>query len=135
MKNNILKVIILPTNGYAKIKEVDISRDKLQALQELVAKKGERGLIELVSVEKGVMVVVNEEGLINGSPLNRAIYNEAGEMITIAGGNAFICGDNGYELVDIPPEVTEKYLTKYYYPEFFIKNAEGRIIPIKYIPE
>ncbi|MBQ9228284.1 MAG: DUF3846 domain-containing protein [Eubacterium sp.] len=130
-----MRVLYLPVNKFAKIIEVDIKSDRLKALQNLVSNRGEKSLIELVSIEQGVFAVVNEEGLINGSTLNRAIYDEYGNMITIAGGNAFLCGDNGYELIDIPSEVVDKYLSKYYYPEIFIRNEEGKILPIKYIPE
>ena len=55
------------------------------------------GLIEIVSLYDGRLMVVNDEGLINGLPINplaTAIYQNATGVNDYILGNVLICQDN-----------------------------------------
>ena len=67
--------------------EKDIG-DGLKAMQDAVG-----GYIQAVyPYEDPVALVCNEEGKIEGLPLNRALKTEEGEIYDIISGNFFICG-------------------------------------------
>lgn len=106
-------------------KEVQIS-DSLEALQEAVG-----GLIETAQLfDDPVEIICNEEGKLLGLPLNRAIYNEDGEMIEIMAGSFLIVGDGEENFESLSPEMKEKYMKHFEHPEKFYKLA-GTIIAQK----
>ncbi len=123
-----MKIIKLEVGKKAFLKEID-ETDKLSAMQEEVG-----GLIELILLEDGVAMVVNEEGLINGSKLNRIVKDKNDEVITIAAGNCFICGDTGEDLTSIPEDKIRKYIERYIYPQHFFKCG-NKIMAQQYDPE
>lgn len=58
-----------------------------------------------------VAIVCNDEGKINGLPLNRPIFGERGELLDIIAGTFFVCGapaDSG-KFTDLPEELVEHY--------------------------
>ena len=110
----------------AQVIEIDGS---LESMQQFVG-----GYIEAVyPFDDPVAVICNEEGKLNGLPLNRALYNEDGEMFDIAHGNIIICGLGEEDFASLQGELLEKYLEKFKQPESFIKIG-GDILAIK-LPE
>lgn len=77
-----------------------------------------------------VAIVCNDEGKINGLPLNRAIYNKDGEMIEIMAGTFFIAGLGEESFADLPDYFMEQYKEQFKYPEKFFRLA-GEIVAVK----
>ncbi len=110
----------------AQVIEIDGS---LESMQQFVG-----GYIEAVyPFDDPVAIICNEEGKLNGLPLNRALYNEDGEMFDIAHGNIIICGLGEEDFASLQGELLEKYLEKFKQPETFVKIG-GDILAIK-LPE
>lgn len=80
--------------------------------------------------EEPVVIVCNDEGKINGLPLNRAIYNKDGEMIEIMAGTFFMAGLGEEDFTDLPDYFIEQYKEQFKYPEKFVRLA-GEIIAVK----
>lgn len=102
-----MKILIVEPNQYPYMAEIE---NNLSAMQGVV-----EGLIECVAIEEGVDIVCNEEGKINGLPLNRSIEND------IIAGTFFVVGynDNG-EHVSLTDEQFEKYSNMFHEPEQFV---------------
>lgn len=83
---------------------------------------------------EAVAIICDEEGKIAGKELNRAIYDENGQMIDVIAGTFFICGCNGQDFGSLNKEQIEKYGTKFYYPEKFVK-FDDEIKALKYKPD
>ena len=110
----------------AQVIEIDGS---LESMQQIVG-----GYIEAIyPFDDPVAIICNEEGKLNGLPLNRALYTEDGEMFDIAHGNIIICGLGEEDFASLQGELLEKYLEKYKQPETFIKVGSD-ILAIK-LPE
>ena len=110
----------------AQVIEIDGS---LESMQQIVG-----GYIEAIyPFDDPVAIICNEEGKLNGLPLNRALYTEDGEMFDIAHGNIIICGLGEEDFASLQGELLEKYLEKFKHPETFIKIG-GDILAIK-LPE
>ena len=77
-----------------------------------------------------VAIVCNDEGKINELPLNRAIYNQDGEMIEIMAGTFFIAGLGEESFADLPDHFMEQYKEQFKYPEKFYRLA-GEIVAVK----
>lgn len=116
-----MQVIMLEPNKQAYIKEIDNDLASMQAEVD--------GYIEIIYPfeDENVGLCCNEEGKLNGLPLNRAILDKDGEIIDIIAGKAFLCDCSEDELQSLSPELTEKYVKKFYYPQFFI-NFNGKIV-------
>lgn len=123
-----ISVIHLQADKLAKVVEVE---DDYKAMQKLVG-----GYMQTISLaDDGVLLVCNDEGKINGSPLNRAIYDETEkEMVEIIAGDCFICGTKGENFCSLSPEMTEKYMEKFKYPDIFFRAGKD-IKAIPYNPE
>ena len=99
----------------------------LDAMQKVVG-----GYIELIYLDD-VAVVVNEEGKINGSPLNRSLY-ENGERFDIAAGTFFVCGLGEDSFDSLTPEQQKKYAEEFYPAEIFYINKKSEIASLKVEP-
>lgn len=80
--------------------------------------------------------VCNEEGKINGLPLNRAVYADPnrGEMLDIIAGTFFICDCSGENFGSLSSEQLRRYTEQFKYPErFFRMDNEIRAVP--FLPE
>lgn len=69
--------------------------------------------------------ICNEDGKIDGLPLNRALYDADGKMYDIIAGNFFIAGLGEEDFTDIPSELAEKFYEQFKYPEVFTQTAGG----------
>ena len=68
-----------------------------------------------------IALICNEEGKLNGMPLNRAVKDENGEIMDIIAGKFFICGLGEEDFASIPQELQNKYLKMFEKPETFLK--------------
>ena len=107
-------------------------KDELSEMQKLVG-----GLIEeYMPFEDDVAIICNDEGKMNGMPLNRAIYLEDGQMADIIAGPFFIAYApvESEKFLSMPKALEEKYTAKFRQPEQFFRTPAG-IKAVKYEPE
>ena len=125
MSTNIDKIILLEPGKLARSAEIDAS---LKGMQKIVG-----GLIEpFYPFEEEVCIVCNDEGKINGMPLNRAVYGEDKEMIDIIAGTAFICDCRGESFGSLSDEQIARYKKQFRYPEIFLRAGDKiEAFPIK----
>ena len=91
--------------------------DSLKDIQQAVD-----GNIEVVyPYDEPVAIVCNEEGKNKGFPLNRALYNEQGEIYDIVAGKFFVCGLSEENFASLSQEHMEQFKERFYDPEVFIK--------------
>lgn len=122
-----IKVVMVEPGKVARIEEIDNS---LESMQSIVG-----GWIEAYyPFEEEVCIVCNDDGKINGMPLNRAIYTEDQEMMDIIAGPFFVCDCSGEEFDSLNDEQCQCYLEKFRYPEQFFRTSNG-IAAIPYHPE
>ena len=125
-----MKVILVKPGQIAEQVEID---DTLESMQEVVG-----GYIEsYMPFEEEVAIVCNDEGKINGLPMNRAIKDRNGEIIDIIYGDFFICyapiGSENFH--SMPEDLMEKYEKQFRLPEDFFRAPDGRgIIAMPYEP-
>ena len=84
--------------------------------------------------EDFTVIVCDDEGKLNGSKPNRAIYGEDGKMIDIICGKFFICDCSTDNFKSLPDNMMEKYKKQFLMPEQFAR-VNGEIIAVKYDPE
>ena len=118
-----MKVVMLEPNKPAYVKEI---ANDLASMQEEV-----EGYIEVIYPfeDANIGLVCNEEGKINGFPLNRAIRAN-GKIIDVIAGKAFICDCSEDELQSLSPTLIDKYLDKFEEPERFAM-LNRKIVVIK----
>lgn len=99
-------------------------------LEDLQAAVG--GYIEvLYPYADPVGIICNEEGKLEGLPLNRALRDDNGEVYDVIAGDMLVIGltDDGFE--SLSPEMMEKYEKELHSPECFVKMGKGIMaIPI-----
>lgn len=71
--------------------------------------------------------ICNEEGKLDGLPLNRALRDEDGDIYDIVAGNFFLAGIGEDDFIDLPDELVEQFAEQFRQPEVFV-NVGGRII-------
>ncbi len=104
-KENMLRVLKVEP---LKHPEVVIIANNLDSLQDAVD-----GYIEFIYPEDGVVIMVNEEGKINGLRGNRRFYDD------ILAGVFYVIGDgNDGELTSLPEEKIKQYTELFYEPEY-----------------
>lgn len=118
-----MKVLMIEPGKAPYEAELDGS---LESMQEAVG----GGIEGYYPYAEPVAIVCNDEGKINGLPLNRAIYNQDGEMIEIMAGTFFIAGLGEESFADLPDYFMEQYKEQFKYPEKFVRLA-GEIVAVK----
>ena len=99
----------------------------LDALQRAVG-----GYIEAVyPYEDPVALIVNEEGKLNGLPLNRALRDEDNDIYDIVAGTFLVVGLGESEFASLTPALMEKYDNLFHSPEAFLNlNWHLTVIPM-----
>lgn len=111
-----------------KPKRIEIE-SSLDALQRAVG-----GYIEAVyPYEDPVALIVNEEGKLNGLPLNRALRDEDNDIYDIVAGAFLVVGLGESEFASLTPALMEKYEKLFHSPEAFL-NLIGHLTVIS-MPE
>lgn len=85
-----MKAILIPVEGKAKIIEIE---NELKALQRAVG-----GHIETATIASDCCLVVDEEGLLKGKPINH-LASRLGRPLV---GDVLVCGVDYDHFVDIP---------------------------------
>lgn len=106
-------------------------KDDLSEMQKLVG-----GYIEeYMPFEDEVALICNDEGKMNGLPLNRGIYGEDGQLQDIIAGPFFICYApiESEKFLSLPKDLEEKYKERFDKPEQFFMTDSG-VKAVKYDP-
>ena len=77
--------------------------------------------------EEPVALVCNEEGKLDGLPLNRALRDEDGDIYDIIAGTFFIAGLGESDFTDLPHELAERFAEQFRQPELFMR-VDGKIV-------
>ena len=77
--------------------------------------------------EEPVALVCNEEGKLDGLPLNRALRDADGDIYDIIAGTFFIAGLGESDFTDLPHELAERFAEQFRQPEIFMR-VNGKII-------
>lgn len=118
-----MKVIIVEPHKKARVEEIG---RELEDLQQIVG-----GWIEAIyPFDDPVALVCNDEGKMNGSELNRALYDDRGQVYDIICGTFFICGLGLEDFDSLTDDLVKKYLKRFGKPEDFL-NLAGRIVVVK----
>lgn len=80
--------------------------------------------------DDNLVLIVNDNGKTDGLPLNRAVYDENGELIDIIAGNFFICyaAPDSSEFSSLPDELIRKYFELFKTPQTFVKIGNELVI-------
>ena len=122
----ILTVLLVEPEKHPQIVEIGSDRESLQ--------NAVGGSIEAVyPCEENVGLIVNEEGKLNGLPLNRALKDENGEVLDVIAGAFLIAGLGEENFCSLTKEQTEKFSQEFHQPETFVRM--GNSIMAVPIPE
>lgn len=95
----------------------------LKSMQEFVG-----GTIQAIyPYEDAVAIICNDEGKLNSMKYNRALRNEAGEVIDILCGPFFVCGLGEEDFTSLTEEQLETYTKVFSHPEVFLA-VDGNLI-------
>lgn len=122
------KMTVLLIEPEARPREITIDTG-LESLQKAVG-----GWIEAVyPFDDPVALIVNEEGKLDGLPLNRALRHQDGEVYDILAGNILVVGLGEEDFTSLPPKMMNKYKEMFHQPEAFFQM--GRKILSLPIPD
>lgn len=112
-----MQVLTVEPGRYPVLTEI---REDLASMQDAVG-----GNIEAVyPFSDDVALVCNEEGKLNGLPLNRSLKDGSGRIYDIIAGTFFLCGLSPDNFASLSPELAEKYEKHFHSPEkFYLKDG------------
>lgn len=120
-----IKVVLLKPGRPAAIIEIDST---LNSMQKIVG-----GYIEAVyPFDEQVCIVCNEEGKLNGLPLNRALRIDE-KVFDIVAGTCFVCAYSDGNFCSLSKEQQERYKKMFEAPEQFVMLGD-KILVLPYIP-
>lgn len=119
-----ISVLMVEPGKYPR--EIEIGTE----LEDLQAAVG--GMIEVVyPFDEPVGLVMNEEGKINGLPLNRSLRDENGDIYDLVAGPFMVVGLTEESFGSLTPEQIQKYGEMFHQPEMFVKMGMGvKAIPL-----
>ena len=98
--------------------------DDLRSMQAVVG-----GYIQAVyPYEEPVALVCNEEGKLDGLPLNRALRDSDGDVYDIIAGNFFIAGLGESDFTDLSHELAERFAEQFRQPELFMRVDDKIVV-------
>ena len=113
-----MNVLLVQPESYPKA--VTIGSD-LESLQAAVG-----GSIEVVyPFEDNVGLIMNEEGKIEGLPLNHALRDDQGELYDIIAGDFLVVGLTEDDFGSLSPEQMDKFEKLFHQPECFMKMGHS----------
>lgn len=97
----------------------------LKSMQDFVG-----GTIQAIyPYEDAVAIICNDEGKLNSMAYNRALRNEAGEVMDILCGPFFVCGLGDEDFTSLSAEQLETYYKVFEHPEVFLA-VDGNLVVI-----
>lgn len=124
MSKKNMKVIIVEPEKAPQVKVID---GCLETYQKIVG-----GYIECVyPFEDNVGLICNEEGKLEGLPLNRALRDSSGHLYDIIAGTFIVIGLSACDFTSLTDEQVEKYSGMYKVPEVFVRTSKGiAVLPL-----
>lgn len=118
--NEKITVLLVEPGKYPKPIEIE---DTLEAMQEVIGGDIE----EYMPFDDEVAIICNEEGKMNGSELNRAVYSKDKQILDVIAGKFFVAYApfESESFLSMPKDLMKKYEDKFRYPERFYKTPEG----------
>ena len=111
-----MKILIIEPGQHPRRADIPHS---LENLQQVVG-----GCIQAIyPFPDPVAVICDEEGLLKGYELNRAVAER-----DIICGTFFICGLGEDDFTDLPDELADKYEKQFYHPEAFARTPKGILV-------
>lgn len=120
-----MSVLLVEPDRYPRPVEIGTG---LEDLQNAVG-----GYIEVVyPFEEPVGLIVNEEGKLDGLPLNRALRDEDGEIYDVIAGSFLVVGLTEDNFGSLTPEQMSAFEEKFRSPEVFVRMGRGIMaIPVE----
>jgi hypothetical protein len=113
-----IKVLMVEPEKAPREAEIENS---LESLQSIVG-----GYIEATyPFSDPVAIICNEEGKLQGMPLNRSLRDENGSMYDVVAGAFIVCGLGDENFSSLSPEMLEKYKAHFRCPEVFFRTKDG----------
>ena len=124
-----MKVLVVEPEKEPYVKEISSGLSSLQ--------KEVGGYIEAVyPFEDPVAIICNEEGKLEGLPLNRALRDEDGHVYDIIAGTFLIAGLSEDNFCSLDDEQIEKFSAMYKSPELFMRfGSRTLVIPAEEKPK
>lgn len=121
-----MNVLLVQPESYPKPVTIDSDLESLQAAV--------GGSIEVTyPFDDPVGLIMNEEGKIEGLPLNRALRDDQGELYDIIAGDFLVVGLTEDDFGSLTPEQMDKFEKLFHQPECFMKM--GRSIMALPLPD
>ena len=109
-----LDVLLVKPGMYPQAVQIG---SELEDLQKAVG-----GDIEAVyPYNEPVALIVNDEGKLNGSELNRALRDNEGQIYDIVAGDFLVVGLGEEDFASLSPELMEKFEKEFHQPEMFVR--------------
>lgn len=107
MKKELTGYFMCVRNGRILDGYIDTIKNSLSALQKYVNDGRPNGLIEVVNITDDIIAIINEEGKINGLPLNRLWFQDGRLCDCLMGNILCVRGDMNGNFIDIKKEDIE----------------------------
>ena len=121
-----LDVLLVKPGMYPQAVQIG---SELEDLQKAVG-----GDIEAVyPYNEPVALIVNDEGKLYGSELNRALRDNEGQIYDIVAGDFLVVGLGEEDFASLSPELMEKFEKEFHQPEMFVRM--GRSIMALPLPD
>lgn len=121
-----LDVLLVKPGMYPQAVQIG---SELEDLQKAVG-----GDIEAVyPYNEPVALIVNDEGKLNSSELNRALRDNEGQIYDIVAGDFLVVGLGEEDFASLSPELMEKFEKEFHQPEMFVRM--GRSIMALPLPD
>ena len=120
-----MKIIVVEPQKKPVVRDIDPG---LASMQKLVG-----GFIEAVyPFDDPVALICNDEGKLMGLPLNRALYDNTGQIYDIIAGTFFLCGAPGdsEDFTSLTEEQLQRYQERFAEPEQFLR-INGQLLVIR----
>ena len=116
-----MKVLVVEPEKEPYVKEINSGLSSLQ--------KEVGGFIEAVyPFEDPVAIICNEEGKLEGLPLNRALRDEDGHVYDIIAGTFLIAGLSEDNFCSLDDAQIEKFSAMYKKPELFMRFGSRTLV-------
>lgn len=120
------QALLVQPNAYPKAVTIGTELEELQAIV--------GGNIEVTyPFEEEVGLIMNEEGKLNGLPLNRALRTDDGDIYDIIAGDFLVVGLTEDSFGSLSTEQMERYEKLFHQPEMFVRM--GRSIMAMPLPD
>ena len=117
-QKKLMDVLLVKPGMYPQAVQIG---SELEDLQKAVG-----GDIEAVyPFNEEVALVVNDEGKINGSELNRALRDDNGQIYDIIAGDFLVVGLGEEDFASLSPELMEQFEKEFHQPEMFVRMGRS----------